>query len=69
LEEPDLDYGTVFEKVEEYVHFLKDGNPWHPDIKRDLYPTQIIGFHWMMDHHRVGGGLIADKVGTGKVLC
>jgi len=69
LEEPDLDYGTAFEKVEEYAHFLKDGNPWHPDIKRDLYPTQIIGFRWIMDRHHVGGGLIADKVGTGKVLC
>jgi len=40
-----------------------------PRHQKGVYPAQIIGFRWMMDRHHVGGGLIADKVGTGKVLC
>jgi hypothetical protein len=42
-------------------------NPWHPDLVRPLFPSQLIGFRWMLDRHGEGGGIVADKVGCGKV--
>lgn len=68
---PDEDkffFGTAFEKVEEFDHHLDDPNPWHPDLNKSLFPSQIIGFRWMASRHAKGGGLIGDKVGCGKVL-
>ena len=68
---PDEDkffFGTAFEKVEEFDHHLNDLNPWHPDLNKPLFPSQIIGFRWMASRHAKGGGLIGDKVGCGKVL-
>jgi SNF2-related domain len=59
--------GTAFEKLDLYDKYLDDPNPWHPDLRRSLFPCQVIGLHWMQDRHALGGGLIADKVGTGKV--
>lgn len=61
-------FGTAFEKVEEFDHHLDDPNPWHPDLNRPLFPSQIIGFRWMASRHARGGGLVGDKVGCGKVL-
>ena len=61
-------YGTAFEKVEEFDHHLDDLNPWHPDLNKPLFPSQIIGFRWMASRHAKGRGLIRDKVGCGKVL-
>ena len=26
----DIEYGSAFEKVEEYIHFLDEPNPWYP---------------------------------------
>ena len=60
-------YGTAFEKVDEYDGYLDEKNPWHPDLAKPLFDSQIIGFRWMADRHRMGGGLICDKVGCGKV--
>lgn len=59
--------GELFEKAIQYDAWLDKPNPWHPDLKRELFPAQIIGYRWMTDRHPVGGGLVADKVGTGKV--
>jgi SNF2 family DNA or RNA helicase len=68
----ELEYGTAFEKVEEYDHYIGTiekpvSNPWHPDLKKKLFPSQIIGFRWMADRHAKGGGIVGDKVGCGKV--
>ena len=60
-------FGTAFEKVEEYDRFLDHENPWHRDLHRPLFPSQIIGYRWMIDRHSKGGGLVGDKVGCGKV--
>jgi hypothetical protein len=67
-EEDKFFFGTAFEKVAEFDHHLDDPNPWHPDSLKPLFPSQIIGFRWMMSRHRHGRGLIGDKVGYGKVL-
>jgi len=67
LTQEDIVFGTEFEKVDSYDHYLDEPNPWHPDLARPLFPAQIIGFRWMVDRHAVGGGLVADKVGCGKV--
>jgi SNF2 family DNA or RNA helicase len=61
-------YGTAFEKVEEFDHHLDESNPWHPDLSKPLFPSQIIGFRWMASRHVKGGGLVGDKVGCGKVI-
>jgi hypothetical protein len=67
LEDDSFFFGTVFEKVDEFDHHLNDENPWHPDLTKSLFPSQIIGFRWMLSRHGKGGGLIGDKVGCGKV--
>ena len=61
-------FGTAFEKVEEFDGHLDDSNPWHPDLDKPLFPSQIIGFQWMASRHEKGGGLVGDKVGCGKVI-
>ena len=70
--QPDLTdnfiFGTEFEKVGEYDHYLDEKNPWHEDLVKPLFDAQIIGFRWMADQHEKGGGLVGDKVGCGKVL-
>ena len=63
----DLQYGSAFEKAEQYDKYLNDPNPWHPDLVKPLFASQVIGFRWMTDRHSVGGGIVADKVGLGKV--
>jgi hypothetical protein len=60
-------FGTEMEKKEEYDHYLDDPNPWHNDLKKKLFPAQIIGFRWMADRHFKGGGIVGDCVGCGKV--
>jgi len=60
--------GTAFEKVDQFDHYLDDPNPWHPDLKRPLFNSQVIGFRWMASRHSKGGGLVGDKVGCGKVI-
>jgi hypothetical protein len=67
LEEQELQYGTAFEKLDEYSHRLGGPNPWHRELKRPLFPAQIIGSLWMRDRDSVGGGLVQDQVGMGKV--
>ena len=64
----DIVTGAAFEKAEQYDHFLDDANPWHEELRTPLFHAQIIGFRWMLDRHYVGGGLVADKVGVGKVF-
>jgi len=61
-------FGTAFEKVEEFDHYLDQPNPWHPDLSKPLFDSQIIGFRWMVSRHPKGGGLIGDKVGCGKAF-
>ena len=63
----DIVFGSEFEKLDAYESYLDQPNPWHPGLRRPLFPAQIIGFRWMNDRHPLGGGLIADKVGCGKV--
>lgn len=63
----DIEYGSAYEKTEEYDRYLNDPNPWHEDLSRPLFPSQVISFRWMCDRHLKGGGIVADKVGTGKV--
>ena len=64
-----LVFGTEFQKVAEYEHWLDQGNnPWNTAVARPLYPSQVIGFRWMLDRHPHGDGLVADKVGCGKVI-
>ena len=63
----DIVFGSEFEKLDAYESYLDEPNPWHSDLRRPLFPAQIIGFRWMNDRHPLGGGLIADKVGCGKV--
>src|SRR5213596_2236026 len=47
-----LVFGTVFEKVAQYDHCLDEGdNPWNIALHRPLYPSQVIGFRWMLDRH------------------
>ena len=60
-------FGNEFEKADEYDSYLNEPNPWSDSLQKPLRPSQVIGFHWMLDRHKYGGGLIADKVGTGKV--
>ena len=60
-------FGRGFDKTQEYDHYLDGINPWHDNLEKPLRPSQIIGFRWMLDRHAHGGGLVADKVGTGKV--
>lgn len=60
-------FGTAFEKLEEFDHHLDEPNPWHYDLNKPLFPSQIIGFRWMASRHSKGGGLVGDKVGCGKV--
>jgi hypothetical protein len=66
-DEIDLNTIHVFDKSTEYDHWLDECNPWHPDLHRRLFPSQVIGFRWMCDRHNQGGGLVADVVGCGKV--
>ena len=63
----DILKGDEFQKAASYDKYLDEPNPWHQSLKKKLLPSQIIGFRWMLDRHGCGGGLIADKVGTGKV--
>jgi SNF2 family DNA or RNA helicase len=65
--EIDLNTSHVFDKSKEYDKWLNKPNPWHPDLHRRLFPSQVIGFRWMCDRHLEGGGLVADVVGCGKV--
>jgi SNF2 family DNA or RNA helicase len=65
--EIDLTTSHVFDKSKEYDKWLDEPNPWHPDLHRRLFPSQVIGFRWMCDRHLQGGGLVADVVGCGKV--
>jgi SNF2 family DNA or RNA helicase len=65
--EDDFGRGDAFEKLDLYDKYLDDPNPWHPDLGEPLFDAQIVGFRWMIDRHKVGGGLVADKVGVGKV--
>jgi hypothetical protein len=67
-EEDKFFFGSIFAKVEEFDRHLDDRNPFHPDLAKPLFPSQIIGFRWMLSRHGRGGGLIGDKVGCGKVL-
>ena len=62
-----FEFGSAFEKVAEFEKYLDDPNPWDPDFAVKLFPCQIIGFRWMCSRHSKGGGLVADKVGLGKV--
>jgi len=66
-DEIDLNTFHVFDKAIEYDHWLGEPNPWHADLHRRLFPSQVIGFRWMCDRHNQGGGLVADVVGCGKV--
>jgi hypothetical protein len=61
--------GDAFEKIAQYERYLDlpFTNPWHPELKAPLFDAQIIGFRWMCDRYNHGGGLVADKVGVGKV--
>lgn len=60
--------GSPYEKLDEFYQFLQsEPNPWHPHLATKLTKGQIIGFHWMCERHKVGGGVVADKVGLGKV--
>jgi len=69
LDKENFVFGTEFGKVAEYGHCLDNCvNPWNIGLRRPLYPSQIIGFNWMLDRHSHGGGLVADKVGCGKVV-
>jgi hypothetical protein len=67
VEEDKIFFGSAFEKVEEFDHHIDDKSPWHADLVRPLFDSQIIGFRWMVSRHAKGGGLIGDKVGCGKV--
>jgi hypothetical protein len=49
-------FGTAFEKADEFDNHLDDPNPWHPDLKRPLFDSEIIGFGWMTIRHSKGGG-------------
>jgi hypothetical protein len=62
----DFSYGTAFEKLE-YESYIDKPNPWHADLRKPLFPAQVIGFRWMFERHGKGGGVVADKVGIGKV--
>lgn len=62
-----FEFGSAFEKVAEFEKYLDGPNPWDPDFAVKLFPCQIIGFRWMCSRHSKGGGLVADKVGLGKV--
>lgn len=66
LETTELSYGTAFEKLE-YEPCIDETNPWHPDLRRPLFPSQVIGDRWMRDRHLKHGGLVQDRVGLGKV--
>ena len=59
--------GTPFEKLDLYYSKLKVKNPWHPHFAIKLTPGQVIGFYWMAGRFEDGGGVVADKVGLGKV--
>ena len=61
-------FGTTFEKTDEFDHHIDEPNPWHSDLKRPLFDSQIIRFRWMASRHSKGGGLVGDKVGCGKVI-
>lgn len=61
-------FEMAFEKVDEFDHHLDEPNPWHEDLNKPLFPSQIIGFRWMAHRHSKGGGLVGDKVGCGKVF-
>ena len=69
-----MDDGSCAHSVSPFMmrivtHCLDEGdNPWNIALHRPLYLSQIIGFRWMLDRHRHGGGLVADKVGCGKVV-
>jgi hypothetical protein len=67
LQAEGLMFGTEFEKVDTYDEYLDYPNPWHADLRRQLFPAQIIGFRWMANQHRLGGGIVGDCVGCGKV--
>ena len=67
LPSEDHQYGSAFEKAEQYDKHLDDPNAWHPDLRRPLFTSQVIGFRWMADRHLEGGGIVAEKVGIGKV--
>jgi len=64
----ELASGSAFEKVDKYGRHLDDPNPWHPHLRKPLFPSQIICFRWMIDRHKEGGGIVGDKVGVGKVI-
>jgi len=53
--------------ADEYDKYLDEINPWHSDLRRPLFPSRIISFRWMTDRHGKGGGIVAVKVGIGKV--
>lgn len=63
----DLMVGNLFEKTDEYEKFLDGPNPPSTALRRPLRASQVIGSRWMLDRHTKGGGLVKDKVGTGKV--
>jgi len=63
----DLMVGNLFEKTDAYEKFLDDTNPPSTALRKVLRPSQVIGSRWMLDQHMKGGGLVKDKVGTGKV--
>ena len=63
----DIMDGDVFEKAATYDLWLDYPNPWDNGLKILLWPSQVIGCRWMLERYSAGGGLVADKVGTGKV--
>jgi hypothetical protein len=65
--EEDIEYGSAFSKADEYDKYLDEIIPWHSDLRRPLFPSRIISFRWMTDRHGKGGGIVAVKVGIGKV--
>ena len=66
--EEDIEYGSAFSKADEYdKYYLDEINPWHSDLRRPLFPSRIISFGWMTDRHGKGRGIVAVKVGIGKV--
>ena len=43
-DEEELTFGSAFEKLDEYDHHLDSPNPWHTDLQKPLFASQIICF-------------------------
>jgi hypothetical protein len=42
--EEELQFGSAFEKLDEYDRYLDGKNPWHAELRKSLFPSQIICF-------------------------